>query len=104
MTTLSKDYVVTPATPAVTVTEFSLVDVQENYGYQLANQTPDQPGFRENWGRGQPNSVQAIISFPTTPVTTRNVTAWQGDEYLAVRGTWTDDTLRARIKEILEAE
>lgn len=104
MTALSKDYIVTPAAPAVTVTTFDLVDVQENYGYQPAVD-PAQPNQgRENFGRGQKNSVQAVISFPTTPPTIRNITAWQDATYLAVRGTWTDDTLVARIKEILEAE
>ena len=95
MTTLSKPVIVVPAIEAITVTTFDLVDVQENYGY----------GEDNAYGRGTKNSVTALISFPTTPnPTLRNMTAWEGDEYLAVRGTWTDDTLRARIAEILEAE
>jgi hypothetical protein len=97
MTTLNKPVVVVPAVEAVTVTTFDLVDVQENYGY-------GEEGNGGN-GRGQRNSVNAQISFPTTPNPTfRNVTAWEGDAYLAVRGTWTDATLKARIVEILEAE
>lgn len=103
MTALSKSYVVAAAIAAVVVTEFDLVDVQENYGYAPANPNPDQP-MRENFGRGPLNTVQVVVSFPTTPPTTRNMTAWEGDAYLAVRGKWTDDTLRARIKEMLEAE
>lgn len=96
--TLSKAVVVTPAVSAVTSTTFDLVDVQENYGYG----SEDQLGF--GGGRGRRNSVEATIVFPTEPKVVRTITAWQDDEYLAVRGTWTDDTLKARIKEILEAE
>jgi len=96
MTTLSKPLIVIPAVEAVTVTTFDLVDVQENYGYSEEGTILS--------GRGTRNSVIAQICFPTTPVTTRNLIVWEGDEYLAVRGSWTDDTLRARIAEILEAE
>ena len=93
-TTLSKPVVVTPAIEAVTVTTFDLVDVRENYGY----------GQDNNEGIGTPNSVQALVVFPTDPPTYRNIFAWVGDAYLAVRGTWTDETLKERIKKILEAE
>ncbi len=90
--TLSKSVVVAPAVAAVTATTFDLIDVQENYGYG------------ENNGRGRQNSVDATILFSTEPPVLRTLTAWEGDAYLAVRGTWTDETLKARIKEILEAE
>ena len=94
MTTLSKPVIVVPAIEAVTATTFDLVDVQENYGYG-----------ENNNGFGPRNSVIVRISFPTSPnPTPRSITAWEGDDYLAVRGSWTDDTLRARIVEILEAE
>jgi hypothetical protein len=93
MTTLSKPVIVVPAIEAVTATTFDLVDVQENYGYG-----------ENNNGFGPRNSVITRISFPTTPVTFRTLIVWEGDAYLAVRGSWTDDTLRARIAEILEAE
>ena len=90
--TLNKSVVVVPAVNAVTATTFDLVDVQENYGYGERND-----------GRGPRNSVEATIVFPDANVY-RNITAWEGDEYLAVRGTWTDDTLKARIAQILENE
>ena len=90
--TLSKPVVVVPAVNAVTTTTFDLIDVQENYGYGDGNE-----------GRGPRNSVEATIVFPDAGVY-RNITAWEGDEYLAVRGTWTDDTLKARIAQILENE
>lgn len=95
-TTLSKSVVLTPAIEAVTATTFDLVDVQENYGYSTDNQGVS--------GRGQRNSVQATIVFPVLPPVTRMLIVWENEEYLAVRGTWTDETLKARIKEILEAE
>jgi hypothetical protein len=94
-TTLSKSVVITPAVPAVTVTTFDLVDVQENYGYQADS---------GNRGRGSQNSVQATIVFPAESPIYRTIDVWVDEEYLAVRGAWTDDTLKARIKEILEAE
>lgn len=96
MPTLSKSVIVTPAVQAVTATSFDLVDVQENYGY--GDQSLGNPG------RGRRNSVQATIVFPTEPPVYRTLSAWEDDAYLAVRGTWTDDSLKARIKEILEAE
>jgi len=96
MTVLSKKVVVVPAVAALEVESFDLVDVQENYGYGSEN--------AGNQGRGQRNSVQALIVFPTNPPTYRNINAWQGDEYLAVRGTWTDETLKEKIKQILESE
>jgi hypothetical protein len=101
-TSLSKPVVVVPQVAAVTATAFQLVDVQENYGY-----TPsDTENGPNNYGRGRHNSVQATIVFdvPGSEPIPRTLTAWEGDEYLAVRGTWTDTTLVARIKEILESE
>lgn len=94
--TLSKSVVVAPAVAAVTATTFDLIDVQENYGYGT-----EESG---NGGRGRRNSVEASIVFSTEPPVQRTLIAWEDDAYLAVRGTWTDETLKARIKEILEAE
>lgn len=94
--TLSKSVVVAPAIAAVTATTFELLDVKENYGYGTEG--------NGNNGRGRRNSVEATILFSTEPPVQRTLTAWVDDDYLAVRGTWTDETLKARIKEILEAE
>ena len=101
-TSLSKPVVVVPQVAAVTATAFQLVDVQENYGYSLSD-SQDGP---ENFGRGRHNSVQATIVFdiPGSEPITRTLNVWEGDAYLAVRGSWTDATLIARIKEILESE
>jgi hypothetical protein len=97
MATLNKPIVLVPAIEAITGTTFDIVDVQENYGYGEVG-----TGFGS---AGRHNSVYVTICFPTTPnPTLRSLIAWQGDEYLAVRGTWTDETLTARIAEILENE
>jgi len=96
MTTLSKKIVVVPAVAAVEVNSFGLMDVQENYGYSSDN------SMRQ--GRGRKNSVQAQIVFPTDPPVYRTINVWEGDDYIAIRGKWTDDTLKLRIKEILESE
>lgn len=95
-TTLSKPVVVSPAVEAVTSTTFDLVDVQENYGYSSDE--------GRNPGRGRRNSVQATIVFQTEPPVYRTLNVWEDDAYLAVRGSWTDESLKAKIKEILEAE
>ena len=94
--TLNKSVVVSPAVEAVTANTFELVDVQENYGYSS--------GERRGAGRGRENSVQATIAFPTEPTTYRTLNVWEDDAYLAVRGSWTDETLKAKIKQILESE
>jgi hypothetical protein len=101
-TSLSKPVVVVPQVAAVTATSFYLVDVQENYGY-----SPENPeNGPNNYGRGRRNSVQATVVFdnPGSQPIPRTLNVWEGDAYLAVRGSWTDETLIARIKEILESE
>ena len=95
MTTLTNAIVITPAVAAVTITEFHIVDVQENYGYGLS---PGTPGLQ---GRGRQNSVEVTVAFPSI-LTTQRVIAWEGDAYLAVRGTWTDATLNDRVAAILQ--
>jgi hypothetical protein len=101
-TSLSKPVVVIPPVEAVIADSFYLADVQENYGYTPGNAQTD----NFNFGRGRRNSVQVTVVFEpigADPIP-RTFFAWEGDEYLAVRGTWTDETLMARIKEILESE
>jgi hypothetical protein len=101
-TSLSRPVVVVPQVAAVTATSFHLVDVQENYGYSPEN-SENGPN---NYGRGRRNSVQATILFdnPGSQPIPRTLNVWEDDAYLAVRGSWTDETLIARIKEILESE
>lgn len=98
--TLSNPFIVTPAQEAVSATAFVVKYIEENYG---VHHDDDRPGF--NPGRGQPNSVRADIELSNGdgPVVHRTITVWQGEEYLAVRGTWTDQDLYNKIKEILEA-
>ena len=101
-TSLSRPVVVVPQVAAVTATSFHLVDVQENYGYSPGNSE----NFSNNYGRGRPNCVQATILFdnPGEQPIPRTLNVWEDDAYLAVRGLWTDETLIAKIKEILESE
>lgn len=92
MATLNKPVVVTPAIEAVTTTTFQVIDVRENYGVEEGTVAAN----------GPTNSVRATIKFATTPPHFEDIMVWKDDEYLAVRGTWTDETLTARIVEILE--
>jgi hypothetical protein len=43
----------------------------------------------------------AVVVLSDTPYVERRMTVWEGAEYLAVRGTWTDETLYDRIKALL---
>jgi hypothetical protein len=97
MGTLNKPLVVVPAVEATTVTTFEVVGTRENYGIQ-SEMSNGAAGFGPN------NSVEALIKFPTTPPKYQHIFVWQGDEYLAVRNTWTDETLTAKIIQILESE
>lgn len=94
-TTLSKSLTVVPAQEAKTTSEFYVTWINENYGWGS-----DENRFR---GPGHPNSVEAEVVLSEDPPVSHRLTVWEGDAYLAVRGTWTDETLYARIKEILEA-
>jgi hypothetical protein len=96
---LSQEVTVAEAVPAITATSFVLVDVLENYGHTETD--PDNPNRVQTFGRGQSGSVNANILFNTNPVTQRHIEVWSGDEYVAVRRTWTDETLMARITELL---
>lgn len=98
--TLAQEVTVAEAIPAVKATSFVLVDVLENYGH-TEEFGLDNPKRQRQFGRGPSGSVNATILFNTDPVTERNVLAWEGAEYMAVRTTWTDETLMARISEIL---
>lgn len=98
--TLTTPVTIVPAQEAVTANTFVVKFIEENYG---VNYDPEMPG--RSSGRGQPNSVRADIEIGSAPgpVLERSITVWQGEEYLAVRGTWTDQDLYNKIKEILEA-
>ncbi len=103
--TLNKAVTIVPAQEAVTADTFVVTYVEENYGIEYPNDNDGlpRPG---RMGRGRHSSVIADIEIGTEPgpVMRRSVTVWEGDAYLAVRGTWTDQDLYNRIKEILEAE
>lgn len=103
--TLNKPVTVVPAQQAVTADTFVVTYVEENYGVEFPQGDENAPrmGVR---GRGRMASVTADVEIGVEPgpVVRRSVTVWEGDAYLAVRGTWTDQDLYDRIKEILEAE
>jgi len=90
--TLNSAVEVAPAIQAITTTEFTILAVQENYG--IGDGTG--PG-----GFGRFGSVEVEVLLNADHNINRRIVAWEGDEYLAVRGTWTDDTLGARVAQIL---
>jgi len=47
--------------------------------------------------------VEATVVLCQNPYVERRITVWDGEEYLAVRGTWTDATMYDRIKQILQS-
>jgi len=98
--TLTSPLTIVPAQEAVTATTFVVKYIEENYGIHYDNER-----IGVNPGRGYPNSVRADIELSNEdgPVIHRTITVWQDEEYLAVRGTWTDQDLFNKIKEILEA-
>jgi len=95
--TLDTPVVLAPATEAVTTGTFTVLMYEENYGWGV---DPDQP--RPTFGMAQPGSVVAEVLLSSTPWNTRRVTVWQGEAYKAVRDSWGDAELFARIKGILE--
>jgi hypothetical protein len=90
--TLDKPYVIRPSTTELTSTEFVVTYISENYGLDINNRAP-----------GRSNSVEANVVLSTDPYVEHRMTVWEGDEYLAVKGTWTDQDLYNKIKQILEA-
>lgn len=95
--TLDTPVVLAPATEAFTTDTFTVTYAHENYGWE--DDGPDGPGRR---APGRPNSVEATVVLSLSPYVERRITVWEGEAYLAVRGTWTDETMYQRIKEILE--
>ena len=101
MTTITLDtpYEVAPAVPALTTTEVTVLSVQENPGWDY---DPENPASSR--GPGRPRTVEVELLLNRDPDISRRIMVWEGDAYLAVRGTWTDADLAARIKEILAAQ
>jgi hypothetical protein len=93
---LTTPYTIAPATEALTTSSFRVTYVEENYGWE--EDDGDGPGRR---APGRPNSVMAVVVLSDTPYVERRMTVWEGAEYLAVRGTWTDATLYERVKDLL---
>jgi hypothetical protein len=96
---LSVPFEVNPAIPAVTVTEFTVINVEENYGWGFdpANPMP-------NFGMARPNSVVASVQLGPDSRNTQQIIAWENSAYLSVRGKWTDVTLFDQLTAILEGK
>lgn len=90
--TLDKPLVIVPAQVEKTSNSFYVTHISENYGL----------GGENSRGPGRPNSVEATVVLSEDPYIEHRMTVWEGDDYLAVKGTWTDQTLYARIKQLLE--
>jgi hypothetical protein len=96
--TLNTPVEITPAQQAVTTTSVTVLEVRENYGWNYST-TPNPDGIAPNYGPGRPQSVEATILLGDNAQ--RTLTVWEGDAYLAVRGSWTDEDLAARITQLL---
>ena len=94
--TLETPIVIVPATEAKTTTSFKVTYVEENYGW-----TNDETGNNPTRAPGRSNAVVATLVLSEDPYIERRITVWEGEEYLAVRGTWTDQDMYARIKTLL---
>lgn len=101
MTTITLDtpYEVAPAVPAVTTTEVTVLTVQENPGIGY---DPADPSTHR--GPGRPQTVEVEVLLNAERNITRRLVVWEGEEYLAVRGTWTDADLAAKIKTLLAGQ
>jgi hypothetical protein len=93
--TLETPIVIVPATEAKTTTSFKVTYIEENYGW-----TNDETGTNPR-APGRLNAVVATLVLSEDPYIERRITVWEGEEYLAVRGTWTDQDMYARIKTLL---
>jgi hypothetical protein len=94
---LSTPIVIVPASEAVTTSTVSITHVAEHYGWDY---DPTQPGMMRG-GPGKPQSVEATVVLSTDPYQERRITVWEGDAYVAVRGTWTDADLATEVATIL---
>jgi hypothetical protein len=96
--TLNTPVEIIPAQQAVTTTKVTVLEVRENYGWDW---NPQDPGAMRRFGPGRPQSVEATILLEGDQEVQRNITVWEGDAYVAVRGSWTDEDMAARISQIL---
>jgi hypothetical protein len=92
--TLDTPVVIVPAQEAKTSSAFTVSYIEENYGND-GEHGPRSPG--------RPSTVVATVVLSNDPYMERHITVWEGADYLAVRGTWTDQDLYTKIKQILEA-
>ena len=95
MTTIMLDtpVVIQPAQEVKTSNSFTVSYIEENYAYG--------DDIIRDRARGKTGAVVASVILSTEPWVERNITVWEGDDYLAVRGTWTDQDLYSRLKTLL---
>lgn len=97
--TLNTPVEIVPAQEAVTTTNVTVLEVRENYGWGYDPENQNETLRR--MGPGRPQTVEVTILLEGDKPVQRNLVVWQGNEYLAVRGTWTDADLSARISQLL---
>lgn len=92
-----KPVTVVPAIPAITTNSFRVVQIEESYGWDSGQS--DNHSARPIINQ---KGVIATVVLNEDPYIERRMTIWENDDYLAVRGIWTDETLNQKIKEILQ--
>lgn len=95
--TLDTPITVVPAQEAKTSNKFYVTHIEENYGVNLGEEFPS------HRAPGRENTVVATVVISTDPYLERRISVWSDEEYVSVRGTWTDQDLYAKIKQILES-
>jgi hypothetical protein len=98
--TLDTPVEVVPAQQAITTNKVTVLEIRESYGWDY-DPNSREPGSRR-LGPGRPQSVEAVILLENSNRNIqKTITVWEGAAYLAVRGTWTDADLTARLTQIL---
>ena len=95
--TVDTPIVLAPATQAVTTSSFTVLAIEENYGWDTTNTNMPRPMM----GMAPHGSVMAEVMLSQDPWITRRIMVWQGADYMLVRGTWTDADLFKKIGQIL---
>jgi hypothetical protein len=95
--TVDTPIVLAPATQAVTTSSFTVLYIEENYGWDTVDPSIPRPMM----GMARPASVMAEVLLSSDPWITRRIVVWEGADYLAVRGTWTDQDLFQKVGQIL---
>lgn len=93
VSTLTTEIVITPR---VVSTEFKIVEINENVKNRVVRVEVELGPFVTEVGPGGQSEVRGNGR--------RSVLAWRGDAYDAVRDTWRNEDLVARVTEELQAQ